>query len=82
MIKRKRRANKQAIIRGLEFYRDWEGNDLIVMDRTTGYLRGAIFPASAYPLSKSELQYYWVNKDLSGYSKWALTDTGCTRVKK
>lgn len=82
MIKRKRKVNKQATIQGLEFYRDWEDNDLIVMDRTTGYSLGAILPASAYPPSKSELQHYWVNKNLSEYSKWALTDTECTRVTK
>lgn len=82
MIKRKRKANKQAIIRGLEFYRDLGENDLIVMDKTTGYATGAIFSASAYPLSKIELQQYWVNKCLNNYVKWALVDTECTRVTK
>lgn len=82
MIKRKRKVNKQAIVQGLEFYRDWAADDLLVMDRNTGYASGVVLPASAYPISRLELQRFWLNRNLTYLGKYPLVLTACTRVKK
>ena len=82
MIKRKRKINKLAIVQGLEFYRDWAEDDLLVMDRTTGYTSGVVLPASTYPTSRLELQQYWLDSNLAHLYKYPLAHTACTRVKK
>ncbi|QQK88446.1 hypothetical protein [Providencia phage PSTRCR_114] len=82
MIKHKRKVNKLAIVQGLEFYRDRAEDDLLVMDRATGYTSGVVLPASAYPTSRLELQRRFLNRNLTHLGKYPLVLTACTRVKK